>query len=123
MNGRRAPFCESTVARSASSFLADAGGAFGRVPRPAYQYRRNPRLPVPERRSRGACLHHRAELLAGERARKTDSRKNQNGSDNTATSPASPNSEITLYLTGYGVLDDPPEDGVAQERALPIDGR
>lgn len=48
--------------------------------------------------------------------------KNQNGSDNTATSPASPNSEITLYLTGYGVLDDPPEDGVAQERALPIDG-
>lgn len=48
--------------------------------------------------------------------------KNQNGSENTSTSPASPNSEMTLYLTGYGVLDSPPEDGVAEERALPIDG-
>ncbi|MCL4841024.1 MAG: hypothetical protein KJZ79_04265 [Bryobacteraceae bacterium] len=48
--------------------------------------------------------------------------KNQNGTDNTSTSPASVGSEVTLYLTGYGILENPPADGVAEERNLPIDG-
>ena len=48
--------------------------------------------------------------------------KNQNGTDNTSTSPAGVGSEVTLYLTGYGLLENPPADGVAEERSLPIDG-
>jgi len=47
---------------------------------------------------------------------------NANGSDNTSTSAAPAGSEMTLFLTGYGRLSDPPADGVAEERQLPIDG-
>lgn len=48
--------------------------------------------------------------------------RNANGTDNTPTSPASPGTEVTLFLSGYGRLENPPEDGVASETPLPIDG-
>ena len=58
----------------------------------------------------------------GTRAARQVRATNANGSENNSGSPAASGSEVTLYLTGYGPLEPPPADGVAEERSVPIDG-
>lgn len=48
--------------------------------------------------------------------------KNQDGSDNSASSPAKIDQELTVFLTGYGNFDGLPEDGTAPGGETPVPG-
>lgn len=44
---------------------------------------------------------------------------NQDGTPNSTTNAAARGSEVTLFLTGFGQIDSPPEDGVGSSLDLP----
>lgn len=63
-----------------------------------------------------------ANFQIGQTAARQVRAANANGSENNSGNPAVAGSEVTLYLTGYGPMETPPADGVAEERSAPIDG-